>query len=102
VTIGAPSDPAHVTGLFKDRLDEIGAQGEVAVQLAGRPFHISRAFVDDLAEQRLTDRIASLRKALLIFHSPTDDIVGIDNASRIFWPRSIPRASCRSPARTIS
>ena len=49
VTIGAPSDPAHVTGLFKDRLEEIGAQGEVEVALAGRPFRISRAFVDDLA-----------------------------------------------------
>src|SRR5437763_16929533 len=60
VTIGAPSDPAHVTGLFKDRLEEIGAQGEVAVQLAGRPFRISRTFVDDLAEHRLAERIAGL------------------------------------------
>src|SRR5260370_2617812 len=47
VTIAAPSDPAHVTGLFADRLDEISAKGEVAVQLAGRPFRISRGFVDD-------------------------------------------------------
>jgi uncharacterized OsmC-like protein len=30
------------------------------------------------------ERIANLRKALLIFHSPTDEIVAIDNASRIF------------------
>src|SRR6266481_3550773 len=56
VTIAAPSDHAHVTGLFKNRLEEIGAQGEVAVELAGRPFRISRTFVDDLAGQRLLDR----------------------------------------------
>src|SRR6266446_7430385 len=31
VTIAAPSDPAHVTGLFKDRLEEIGERGEVEV-----------------------------------------------------------------------
>src|SRR5262245_26013450 len=31
VTVAAPSDPAHVTGLFKDRLAEIGTQGEVEV-----------------------------------------------------------------------
>src|SRR5215831_11354788 len=29
VTIAAPSDPAHVTGLFKGRLDDIAAAGEV-------------------------------------------------------------------------
>jgi uncharacterized OsmC-like protein/fermentation-respiration switch protein FrsA (DUF1100 family) len=92
VTIGAPSDPTHVTGLFKDRLEEIGAQGEVAVQLAGRPFRISRGFVDDLAEHRLTERIAGLHKALLIFHSPTDDTVGIDNATRIFTAAKHPKS----------
>src|SRR5258708_27344051 len=56
VTIAAPSDPAHVTGLFKDRLAEISERGEVDVTLAGRPFRIRRAFLDDVAQQSLTDR----------------------------------------------
>jgi putative redox protein len=84
VTIAAPSDPAHVVGLFKDRLEELTDRGEIDVTLAGRPFRIRRAFLDDVAEQELSGHIAALRKALLIFHSPTDEIVGIDNASRIF------------------
>jgi uncharacterized OsmC-like protein/alpha-beta hydrolase superfamily lysophospholipase len=84
VTIAAPCDPTHVTGLFKDRLEDIAAKGEVQATLAGRQFRISRAFIDDLAEHKLMERIANLRKALLIFHSPTDEIVAIDNASRIF------------------
>jgi len=92
VTIAAPADPAHVTGLFKDRLDEIRAKGEVEIQLAGRPFRISRSFVDDLAGQRLPERVADLRKALLIFHSPTDDVVGIENASRIFTAAKHPKS----------
>jgi uncharacterized OsmC-like protein/alpha-beta hydrolase superfamily lysophospholipase len=92
VTIAAPCDPGHVTGLFKDRLDEIGAKGEVEVALAGRPFRISRGFVNDVAEQKLAERIANLRKALLIFHSPTDEIVGIDNASRIFTAAKHPKS----------
>jgi uncharacterized OsmC-like protein/fermentation-respiration switch protein FrsA (DUF1100 family) len=92
VTIAAPSDPAHVAGLFKDRLAEIGAHGEVEVTLAGRPFRIRRAFLDDVAEQELNARIAALRKALLIFHSPTDEIVGIDNASRIFAAARHPKS----------
>jgi uncharacterized OsmC-like protein/fermentation-respiration switch protein FrsA (DUF1100 family) len=92
VTIAAPCDPGHVTGLFKDRLDEIGARGEVEVALAGRPFRISRAFVDDIAEQQLAERIAGLRRALLIFHSPTDEVVDIENASRIFTAAKHPKS----------
>src|SRR5205823_8714711 len=40
VTIAAPSDPAHVTGLFKEHIDSIRTQGEVEVSLAGGPFRI--------------------------------------------------------------
>src|SRR6185437_10716424 len=50
VTIAAPSDPAHVTGLFRDHVDNIRAQGKAQVALAGRPFTIKRAFLDDVAE----------------------------------------------------
>jgi uncharacterized OsmC-like protein/alpha-beta hydrolase superfamily lysophospholipase len=92
VTIAAPCDPTHVTGLFKDRLDEIAAKGEIEATLAGRQFRISRAFVDDLAEHKLLPRIADLRKALLIFHSPTDEVVGIENASRIFAAAKHPKS----------
>src|SRR3954451_24469758 len=54
VTIAAPSDPAHVTHLFKDRIEDIRKDGEVEVSLAGRPFRIKREFIDDVAEQELT------------------------------------------------
>src|SRR5262249_3778514 len=92
VTIAAPSDPTHVTGLFKDRLDEIGAKGGIEATLAGRQVRIRRGFVDDLAEHKLRARIPDLRKALLISHSPTDEIVGIDNASRIFAAARHPKS----------
>ena len=92
VTIAAPCDPSHVANLFKDKVEQIRAQGEVEVQLAGRPFKIKREFLDDVAEKRLHDCLANLRKALLIFHSPTDDIVGIDNASHIFMAAKHPKS----------
>src|SRR5947208_14611044 len=91
-TIAAPCDPTHVTGLFKDRLDELAATGEVEATPAARRFHISRAFVNDLAEHKLLARIADLRKALLVFHSPTDEVVGIENASRIFAAAKHPKS----------
>jgi uncharacterized OsmC-like protein/pimeloyl-ACP methyl ester carboxylesterase len=92
VTIAAPSDPAHVVGLFKDHVDEIREQGQVEVQLAGRPFRIKREFLDDVAQRRIEDCLANLRRALLVFHSPTDDTVGIENASHIFLGAKHPKS----------
>jgi uncharacterized OsmC-like protein/pimeloyl-ACP methyl ester carboxylesterase len=92
ITIAAPSDPAHVTGLFRDRIEDIRKHGKVEVSLAGRPFHISREFLDDIAEHRLMADVTNLHKALLIMHSPTDDTVGIENATRIFVAARHPKS----------
>jgi uncharacterized OsmC-like protein/pimeloyl-ACP methyl ester carboxylesterase len=92
VTIAAPSDPAHVTGLFKDRIEDIRKDGKVEIQLAGRPFHIKREFLDDIAKHNLMALVAKLHKALLIMHSPTDDIVSIDNATHIFIAAKHPKS----------
>ena len=43
-------------------------------------------------EKKLDDCLANLRKALLVFHSPTDDTVGIDNASHIFGAARHPKS----------
>jgi uncharacterized OsmC-like protein/alpha/beta superfamily hydrolase len=92
VTIAAPSDPAHVTHLFKDHVENIREHGEVEVSLAGRPFRIKREFLDDVAEQQLIARVKTLHKALLIMHSPTDDTVGIENATQIFIAARHPKS----------
>ena len=92
VTIAAPCDPTHVVGLFKDRIGEIDTAGGIDVNLAGRAFRISRAFLDDVNQQKLRDRIGALHKALLVFHSPTDDIVGIENATYIFTAAKHPKS----------
>ena len=91
-TIAAPADPAHVTGLFRQHVGEIQQRGELEVALAGRPFRIRREFLDDVAEHKLVDCLANLRKALLVLHSPTDDIVGIENASAIFTAAKHPKS----------
>jgi len=92
VTIDAPSDPAHVTGLFKERIEDIRKHGKVEVSLAGRPFHITREFLGDIDEHGLMTQVTNLHKALLIMHSPTDDTVGIDNATRIFVAAKHPKS----------
>lgn len=91
-TIAAPSDPAHVTHLFKDHIEDIRSQGEVEVSLAGRPFRIKREFLDDIAEHELLAQVAKLHKALLVMHSPTDDTVGIENATKLFLAAKHPKS----------
>jgi uncharacterized OsmC-like protein/fermentation-respiration switch protein FrsA (DUF1100 family) len=92
VTIAAPFDPAHVAGLFKEGLAPGGAGGEVEASIGGRTFRVRRAFLDDVAEQSLAEHIAGLRRALLIFHSPSDEVVGIEHASRIFLAAKHPKS----------
>jgi putative redox protein len=92
VTIATPSDPGHVTGLFADRIEDIRKHGKVEVSLAGRPFQIKREFLDDIAEHSLMTQVARLHKALLVMHAPGDDIVGIDNATRIFVTARHPKS----------
>jgi putative redox protein len=92
ITIAAPSDPSHVAHLFDAHVEQIEAEGTVEVQLSGRPFRISRHFLDDIRSQPQTERIARLRKALLIFHSPVDTTVGVDNAAQIFAAAKHPKS----------
>ncbi|MCB2100070.1 MAG: alpha/beta fold hydrolase [Rhodobacterales bacterium] len=91
-TIGAPSDPAHVANHFQCERDEIERTGQATVKLVGRPFTIKKQFLDDIEGQRLEHAIAGMRKALLIFHSPLDAVVGIDNATRIFVAAKHPKS----------
>jgi putative redox protein len=91
-TIAAPSDPAHVTHFFQDKVEDIRTQGKVEVSLAGRPFSIKREFLDDIAEHNLMKQVGQLHKALLVMHSPTDDTVGVENATRIFLAARHPKS----------
>jgi putative redox protein len=90
-TIGAPAEPAHVLRHIPEQ-ERIARDGAAEVVLAGRSFRISRGFLDDLAGQRIAGAIAGLRRALLVMHSPRDDTVDIENATRIFTAAKHPKS----------
>jgi alpha/beta superfamily hydrolase len=83
-TIAAPADTEHLLHLLADERDDIEATGEAQVCLASREFRIRRQFLDDVAAQPQEERISKLDAALLVMHSPADEVVGIDNAGEIF------------------
>jgi putative redox protein len=84
VTLGAPSDPGHVSHLFHGDISTIEAQGYAEVDLAGRRFTIKRQFLDDIEEKALLEDVRGMRKALLVLHSPVDEIVNIEHARQIY------------------
>ncbi len=92
VTIGAPFDPQHVTHNFGGALERIRSEGKADVCLGGRMITIGRAFVEDIEGESLAEAIRNLRRALLIMHAPRDQIVGIDNATRIFIAAKHPKS----------
>lgn len=91
-TIGAPSDPHHVSHNFKNDIDKIMAEGEADVTLVGRPFKIKKQFLEDIEGQKLSEKISNLRRALLVFHSPIDATVGIENAQEIYVAAKHPKS----------
>ncbi len=95
VTIGAPATANHVEHLFSDAKKDIIRNDEAIVDLAGRKFTIKKQFLNDISSHNSTDHISKLGKALLIFHSPVDNIVPIDEAARIY-------SSARHPKSFIS
>jgi putative redox protein len=91
VTIGSPSDAAHVAHNFADHIDDIEANGEAEVNLAGRKFKIQKQFLDDINSYD-TGHISKLKKALLVMHSPVDTIVKISEAEKIYQAALHPKS----------
>lgn len=92
VTIGAPSEPKHVQHLFVGDLDTIKREGRAKVNIGGRPFHISRDFMEDLESKNLSQVLARLRKSVLIMHAPQDQIVDISNAAQLYQNAHHPKS----------
>ena len=92
VTIGAPADAAHVTHNFGADLATIETEGSAEVSLGGRRFTIQKQFLDDVSASSVESHVKALKKPLLIFHSPIDQTVGIENAGSIFTAAKHPKS----------
>lgn len=91
-TIGAPCNAEQVARQVEAQMDRIESNGEAALQLGGHTVTVTRPFLDDIALRPMQESIGQLRKALLVMHSPLDEVVGIDSASRIFTAAKHPKS----------
>jgi pimeloyl-ACP methyl ester carboxylesterase len=90
--IGAPYEPAHVEHNYDALVQRIEADGEAPFLVGGKALTLTRHFIEDVRDADLRERIQTLRRALLDMHSPTDNTVGIANASDIFRTARHPRS----------
>jgi putative redox protein len=91
-SIGAPFEPAHVEHNYDALVHRIEAEGEAPFLVGGKALTLKRHFIEDVRAADLRERIRTLRRALLVMHSPTDNTVGIANASDIFRTARHPRS----------
>lgn len=92
VTIGTPSDPAHVAHLLGERTGEVEAEGQAEIEIGGRPFTIKRHFLDDIRSQNVLAILKRYRGSLLILHSPRDQTVDVNHAAEIFMAAKHPKS----------
>jgi putative redox protein len=91
-SVGAPYDPAHVEHNYDALVERILADGEAPFLIGGRALTLRRHFLEDVRAADLHEQIRTLHRALLVLHSPTDNTVGIANASEIFRAARHPRS----------
>jgi uncharacterized OsmC-like protein/alpha/beta superfamily hydrolase len=92
VTIAAPAEPQHVMRHLKSSLAQIQECGSAEVVLAGRPFTIKKEFLDDLSQQNMERVVGTLDRALLVFHAPADEVVGAEDAAKIYNTAQEPKS----------
>ena len=91
-TIGAPSDVPHVLQRIEGDIEAIHRDGEGTVTIGGRDFALSRDFLEKVENIDLLEEVGRLKRPLLFLHSPTDSVVGIENASALFGAARHPKS----------
>ena len=92
VTIAAPATANHLSHLFSAESDQIKTQGVASLRLGNRDFTVKKQFLDDIDQYQSTDQIKNLEAALLVFHSPLDAVVSIDEAAKIYQSAKHPKS----------
>lgn len=91
-TIGAPATAEHVKHLFCSAEDQIKMDGQAEVKIGLRQFTIKEQLLDDLANYADVEHIGQLGIPLLVFHSPIDAIVSINEAAKIYQAAKHPKS----------
>src|SRR5580693_1318952 len=97
-TLGAPSSTRHLRSKLIELAPELAddrlpGDAEVLFDLGGlHPVRLRRQLLEDLDREPLQEVLPRLHRALLLFHSPADNVVGVEHARRIFLAARHPKS----------
>lgn len=91
--LAAPARPGAVGPRLQEARVGVDRDGVARFVVAGRAVELGKAFFDDLAGTPLLEEVARLRAALLVFHSPSDTIVPLENAELLLATAPYPKGA---------
>lgn len=89
-TIAAPSEFGGLARFIEE--NRSCGVDESSIRIGGQEFKIKKQFIDDLKQSSMDEAIRTLGKPLVIFHSPEDGTVPIENAEKIFAAAKQPKS----------
>ncbi|MGB0722134.1 MAG: alpha/beta hydrolase family protein [Gammaproteobacteria bacterium] len=90
--IGSPAEAAHLRHHFEAKVDRIRATGRATIRVGPGTYTINQQWLDDLDSQPGAGIAAQLGRALLILHSPRDEVVPIASAARLYGAARHPKS----------
>lgn len=91
ITLASPADAGHVRHLFSDQLPALDAGQQATIKIADRPFALNPGFVSDLSCHDVASRASQLARPYCIIHAKDDNVVGYDNAERLYAAAAQPK-----------
>jgi alpha/beta superfamily hydrolase len=92
VTIAATSDLSSIRSILMSKRVDLEQNGMATFNISGRQFPLKKQFLDDLEKINIREATKNLNKPILIFHSPRDELVGIENAYQLFEMANHPKS----------
>ena len=90
-TIGSPATADHVEHLFTCT-PELDQEGIAHIDLGMRKFSVRKEMLDDLREHNSADYIGKIGLPIMVFHSPIDTVVSVNEAGKIFQAAKHPKS----------
>jgi putative redox protein len=90
-TIAAPSDTQHLAIRIAGESPDIDAVGAGDFSVGGQTYRLRRQLLEDLRAFDLSSEISRLDLPHIIFHSPTDETLGLQHALTLFQSGSGPK-----------
>ena len=80
IALAAPSDTYHLADLLVRMDPQIATAGIGKVNIGGQSLEIKKQMIEDFRNVDLARKVRSLKKSVLVFHSPDDETVGFHHA----------------------